>query len=678
VSAPAPHPPQRRDGSRRIGTATVPDPYAWMREPGGRSDLLAWLFEERRFHDRIASRYEPWHARLAARARDLTPESGETPTWTAGGARWLWRQPFGMQHQQLVRRGTDSDEVVLDVNALSDTGFVRVGDCAVDPTGHLVAYTLDTVGDEAYQLRVRDIASGAERLLADRVYYGLAWSADGTRLLSVVHDAADRPFQVCVHEPNGDAAPSVLFTEDDQRFHVGLRVSGDGRYAVIRSASRPTSQEWLVDLHEDGALIAVSAGPRPDGVDYFVEPLSVAGRPMLAVAIEDERGLHRVLLQDADAPLGAGAELLPPAPVRRPSAMTAVGGSLLVTGRNAGCPALWVLDVVGDETPRLLTADMASTLELTPFDAGDEGSVCVANERLTEPVHWSRLSLASGELTDLPTATSVKDSAALRTEQLDVSARDGVMIPVTIIRRADVPLDGRVPCLLYGYGAWETVIEPRFDAVTTALIEAGVVYAHAHVRGGGELGRDWWRAGRMEHKHRTFDDFEDVARHLADGVVDPARIVARGLSAGGLLMGAIYAQAPELFAGILAEAPFVDPVTTMSDPSAPLVIVEREEWGDPRRESDRSWMLSWSPYDNPPPRGMRPRLLVTSAVHDPRVAVWEPARWVARLRETGSDDDSVLLCVDQTPRGHWPPPGRDTRIDFQAALGAWIADTMGL
>ena len=249
---------------------------------------------------------------------------------------------------------------------------------------------------------------------------------------------------------------------------------------------------------------------------------------------------------------------------------------------------------------------------------------------------------------------------------------------MTIVRHQDTRLDGSAPCLIYGYGAWETVIEPSFDSALLVLLEHGVVFAHAHVRGGGELGRTWWEQGRRELKQTTFTDLIDVAVDLGQATVDRDRLVARGRSAGGLAMGAVYSQRPDIWRGIVAEVPFVDPVTTMLDPTAPLVAVEWDEWGDPRCPADLAWMLDWSPYEALPPLAERPRLRVTSALYDSRVSVWEPARWVERLRSTGSSDSEVVFRVELGPGAHAIPEGRYARMSYLSEIYVWVADCLGI
>jgi len=678
----------RHPGTRQLGSHSVPDDLAWMRQPEHRDELVTWLRAERHWYDIHAPQWQRWHALLRCRANQLLSPSTETPTWRVGASTYQWQWASGVDHPALVRRRDDVYQTVLDVNTLSTTGFVRIGDLTVSPDDHHVAYTLDTAGDEAYTLVIAPLAStGAPTVLSRRVYYGLVWSTDGQRLLYVVHDHADRPHQVWSIDI-GTAASVLMFEETDERFHVSLRASGDGQHAIIRSASRVISEELLLDLHNPEARAETTLG-RNDGRDYTLEPCTSNGSAAFAVATTDGRGSTVTIHPRTDLGTG-GTSVLTAAPTRRVRNLTINGTTLIASGREQGQACLWLLDPGGGKDPITISSSPGSTVALSPYapppssapgsdDHTGASTVCLEISGLAHPTRWDVVDLETGRQVSChdPSDQPTRPLPDIVIDELHISVRDGAQVPVTVLRRADVALDGSAPCLLYGYGAWETVIEPTFDPALLALVESGVVYAHAHIRGGGELGSHWSRAGRLEAKQRTFDDFADVATTLGAGLVDATRIVAHGLSAGGLLMGASYSQRPELWAGVLAEAPFVDPVTTMSDPAAPLVIVEREEWGDPLHDDDLSRMLSWSPFDNPPPPASRPRLLVTTAIADPRVSAWEPARWIARLRE-GSDPDGVLLRADLDARGHWPPPGRWKSTDFRCHLLAWVADTMGL
>jgi oligopeptidase B len=257
------------------------------------------------------------------------------------------------------------------------------------------------------------------------------------------------------------------------------------------------------------------------------------------------------------------------------------------------------------------------------------------------------------------------------------TAADGTQIPMSVVHRKDVPLDGSAPALLYGYGSYETTIDPGFRSTRLSLLDRGFVYAIAHIRGGGELGRPWYEDGKLEHKMNTFTDFIACAEHLVtEGYTTPARLVARGGSAGGLLMGVVANLRPDLFRAIVAEVPFVDVVTTMLDPSLPLTAIEWEEWGDPREPDAYRTMLAYSPYDNIADRAY-PAMYVTSGLNDPRVQYWEPAKWVAKLRRHTTSGQPVLLRTEMGA-GHGGPSGRYDAWKDEATILAFVCDSVGL
>ncbi len=265
------------------------------------------------------------------------------------------------------------------------------------------------------------------------------------------------------------------------------------------------------------------------------------------------------------------------------------------------------------------------------------------------------------------------------TEQRTFPSADGTPVPATIMRHRDTPLDGTAPCLVYGYGSYEAVFEPEWDPGLPVLLDRGVVYVYAHIRGGGEGGRQWYLDGKLAAKQHTFDDHVAVADGLASsGLVDGARIATRGLSAGGLLQAVVFSQRPERWCAVLAEVPFVDVVTTMFDETTPLTATEWEEWGDPRVRKEFDWMSAYDPMQNLPPAGSRPDLLVTGALHDPRVMVREPAKWVASLRATDPEwSPRCLFRVETGAGAHVGPSGRVGHLAYEAEVYAWLISKLG-
>jgi len=353
-----------------------------------------------------------------------------------------------------------------------------------------------------------------------------------------------------------------------------------------------------------------------------------------------------------------------------------------VEQRHGGATQLRVVDRHSGEQRLIEAGGPECSLALATNEDYHAAAVTVCTQSLIDPPAWHDVDLASGRW-ELRKRREVPgyDPARYVTARIAAPAPDGTQVPVTIAYRQGTRPDGTAPCLLYGYGAYESCIWPEFDVATPSLLDRGFVYAVAHVRGGGEGGRAWWLNGRLDRKRNTFTDFIAAAGALADsGWAAPDRIVSRGLSAGGLLQGAVFSMAPRRWRAVVAEVPFVDCVTTMLDPGIPLTIGEWDEWGDPRDPAIRAYMQSYSPYDNVP-AGPRPGLLVTGSLHDPRVLIHEPAKWVARLRATdaagSSDPGSRLLFRPELGAGaHVGPAGRYDRLRYEAEILAFILDAV--
>jgi oligopeptidase B len=325
-------------------------------------------------------------------------------------------------------------------------------------------------------------------------------------------------------------------------------------------------------------------------------------------------------------------------------------------------------------------ASPAGTVAIGPNAEYDARTVVVRDRSFIRPDVWYEVDLDTGERRECHRHDAPgHDASAYLCERRTFPSADGTPVPATVVRRKDTPLDGTAPALVYGYGAYESSLDAEWDAALPSLLDRGVVYVVAHVRGGGENGRRWWLDGRLDRKQNTFTDHVAVADGLVrEGLVD-SRVASRGLSAGGLLQGAVFSQRPDRWCAVVAEVPFVDVVTTMLDASIPLTVNEWDEWGDPRRRADFDWMLAYSPYENPPPAGSRPDLLVTGALHDPRVMVWEPAKWVAALRH--SDPGWSPRCLFRCELGagaHVGPSGRFAHLAYEAEVLAWLLDRLDI
>jgi oligopeptidase B len=659
-----------------------------------------FLAAERARYEREMAPLAGLREKLLAELTGREPASEESAHWRQGGFWYFTELLAGQEYERFCRvadgpAGTPR-QLLLDANVLASErecsgGYVAMGVRAVSPDGCLLAYSVDFAGDEVYQLRIRDLATGAD--LADRIertYYGLAWAADSRSLFYTVTDEAYRPYQVRRHIlGTGPGAYEVVYQEDDERFEVFVRAARSGGWIMIEAESRDTTETLLIPAHEPERPPAVLAR-RETGVDYRADHGAGPGGGEFCLVTNHEAEEFRLVTAPAPGAGPAGragwTQLIAGVPDTRLVGCHVFGDYLVVEQRHG---AATQLRIVGrrDGRQRLIeAAGPELALALGVNEDYHAQAVTVCTQSLTTPPAWYDVDLASGrwrlrKRRDVPGY----DPAAYTTRRLSARAPDGTAIPVTIAYRtpaappgkslrsaAPAGRDGTAPCLLYGYGAYESCEWPQFSPATVSLLDRGFVYAVAHVRGGGEGGRRWWLDGRLMRKRNTFTDFIAVAGMLADeGWVDGDRIISRGLSAGGLLQGAVFSLAPERWRAVVAEVPFVDCVTTMLDPSIPLTINEWDEWGDPRDPQVRAYLASYSPCDNIP-AGRRPDLLVTGSLHDPRVLIHEPATWVAKLRAATTGTGRVLFRPDLGPAGHTGPAGRYARLRYEAEILSFI------
>ncbi|MET0838732.1 MAG: prolyl oligopeptidase family serine peptidase, partial [Marmoricola sp.] len=599
--------------------------------------------------------------------------------------------PAGREYTQLLRDfdlpgKTGAGQLLLDANLLADdSGYLELGLTAVSPDERLLAYSVDRTGDEVYELRFRDLDTGEDRAdVVPRSYYGGAWSADSAYFFYTVHDGAYRPFQVWRHAiGTSHDEDAMVLDEPDERFELSVRATRSGGMVVIWSESRDTHEVWVVDTHRP-LDPPRSVGGRRRGVEYHAEHAVLPdGSDCLLVVTNDEAVEFRLarcpVPRDADQDHTTWEPVRPEVPEERLYRVDAFATHVVLGFRCEVRHRLRVLPVDALDSPGFVVDPRfeAGTVDQSHNEDFGATTVTVVDESYLHPPVWSDVDLRTGDRAERHRQEAPgHDPDRYVCETRTFASADDTPVPATLVRRRDVPLDGTAPALLTGYGAYEACDDPAWDPALPSLLDAGVVFAATHVRGGGEGGRRWWLDGHLEHKQHTFTDHAAVADGLA-GLVDGDRLATRGLSAGGLLQGAVLSQRPERWRAVVAEVPFVDVVTTMLDPSIPLTVTEWDEWGDPRRKEEFDWMLAYSPYDHLPPAGGRPDLLVTGALHDPRVMVHEPAKWVAALR--ASDPEWSPRCQFRCETGagaHAGPSGRYARLDYEAEVFAWVLQSL--
>ena len=696
-------PPQaaRRPVARVHHGDVVVDPYEWLRAKQD-PEVIGYLEAENAYTESRTAHLSDLTERVFAEIKARTQETDlSVPTYTVhtDGAYWYYVRTVEGQEYPIYCRasaeGADTppdpenevagEEILLDGNAeAAGQEFFSLGAFDVSPSGALLAYSTDTTGDERFTLRVKDLRTGTvlPEVIADTAY-GTAW-AGNSHLFYTRADQAWRPYRVLRHRigtpPEDDA---VVLTETDERYWVGVDASRDRRWVVIGMGSKLTSECRLLPAADPEAEPRVVA-PRRQGVEYDVEP---AGDRLLIVHND---GAEDFAL--AQAPLGADSHadwqtVLAHQPGVRLLGVSAYARHVVVSLRRDGLTGVHVIprDEHGDLLPG---ADVVFDEPLRTVDSPGGPNYATDTVRLAfssmltpESVYDYRLD--TGERRLLKQAPVLPDPAgrpydpdAYRQERTWARAADGTAVPISVVRRADVPLDGSAPLVLYGYGSYEISIDPTFAISRLSLLDRGVVYAIAHVRGGGELGRRWYEAGKTLAKKNTFTDFVACADHLvAAGYTSHDRLAARGGSAGGLLMGAVANLAPEKFRAIHAAVPFVDALTTILDPDLPLTVTEWEEWGDPLHDPGvYEYMRSYTPYENL--RGVGyPAILATTSLNDTRVLYVEPAKWVARLRHTVTNaPDRPILLKTEMAAGHAGVSGRYQSWRETAFEYAWLID----
>lgn len=585
------------------------------------------------------------------------------------------------------------EEVLFDGNIEAEGHeFFSLGSFDVSGDGARVLYGVDVAGDERYLIRVRDLATGEN--LVDEIAgtsAGAEFSPDGEWIIYTTVDDAWRPDTLWRHRVGTDSANDVrIFHEPDERFWLGAGFTRSERFLMISVGSSVTSEVLLLDVDalEADALDAGARDiqprvvwPRTEGVEYGVEHAVVDGRDVLLILHNDGALDFELVQVDASDPQGERQVILPHTPGVRLLDIDAFQNWAVVEYRREGLTRLAMLDYATGRLDELEFDEPLFTVRASGNPEWDQPLIRLGYGSFVTPSTVYDYDVAAHQLLrrkQQPVLGGYEPSD-YQQARLWAPAADGTRVPVSLVWKRSFGEPGNGvprPLHLYGYGSYEQSIDPGFSIARLSELDRGVVFAVAHVRGGGEMGRQWYEDGKLSRKRNTFTDFVDVARHLVtDGYTSAERMVAEGGSAGGLLMGAVVNLAPELFAGILAEVPFVDALTTILDPSLPLTVIEWDEWGNPLDDPEvYDYMRSYSPYENVRVDASYPRILAETSLNDTRVSYVEPAKWVARLREVGAD--ALLKC--EMVAGHGGVSGRYNAWKERAFELAWLFDVLGV
>lgn len=685
---------KRVDSKREHHGDVFVDPYEWLRDKSN-PDVIAHLEAENAYTEHVTEHLAPLRQAIFDEIKARTKET-DLSVPTRRDAWWYYGRSFeGKQYSVHCRcpvadpddwtppvldENTEipGEQVLLDENIEAEGHeFFSLGAASVSLDGNILAYSVDVKGDERYTLRFKDLRTG--ELYEDAIVGigpGATWAADNRTVYYSTVDEAWRPDTIWRHRLGSGLPAQRVYHEPDERYWLGVGRTRSDKYIMIAAGSAVTSEVRYADATDPEAEFAV-VWPRRDFVEYSVEHAVVGGEDRFLI-LHNDGAVNFTLVE---APVGdptAIRTLIEHRDDVRLDSVDAFEQHLVVSYRSEALPKiqLWPLYSSGEYGH---PEDFAFESELTSAGLSANPNWSAPKLRIgatsyTTPVRIYDVDLATGERTLLreqPVLGDYRPEDYVERRDWAI-ARDGVRVPISIVHK--IGLQYPAPTLLYGYGAYEACEDPRFSIARLSLLDRGMVFAVAHVRGGGELGRPWYEHGKMLEKKNSFTDFVDVAAHLVQtDVTRPENLVAYGGSAGGLLVGAVANMAPMLFAGILAVVPFVDPLTTILDPSLPLTVTEWDEWGNPLENKDvYEYMKSYSPYENVEAKDY-PRILAMTSLNDTRVYYVEPAKWIAALRHTKTDNHPVLLKTEMNA-GHGGISGRYERWKETAFQYAWLLD----
>jgi oligopeptidase B len=657
------------------------DDWYWLRERED-PDVLALLEAENEHTKAALAHTESLQQKLYDEIVSRIQETDLSVPARKGGYWYYVRTVEGLQYPIACRRAGGEDgpeQVLLDENVLAEGhDFLAVANDEVSPDHRLLSYATDYDGGERYGLRFRDLTTGEDLPdVVENTYYGVAWSADSSHVFYTKVDETMRPHQLWRHRVGTPTADDALvFQEDDDRFWLGIHLTRSERYLLMLLESKVTSEMWFLPADDPTGEFRVIA-PREQDVEYYADH---HGDRFFVVTNADGAENFKLV----EAPVATPGrehwrEVLPHRPDVKLDGAEAFARHLVVHERAEGLRRLRILRLADGEQHVVEQPEPVYTVGPDVNAEFDTDVYRFSYQSLVTPrsVYDYDMEARTRVLKKQQPVLGGYDPSQYATGRAWATAPDGTRVPMSIVHRTDVPRDGSAPALLYGYGSYEHSVDPTFSSLRLSLLDRGVVFAIAHIRGGGEMGRRWYEDGKYLRKKNTFTDFVACAEQLvADGYTSPARLAIRGGSAGGLLMGAVVNLRPDLPAAVVAEVPFVDCLTTILDESLPLTVLEWEEWGNPVADpAVYSYMKSYSPYDNVRAEPY-PAMLVTAGLNDPRVSYWEPAKWVQKLRATTTGDKPVLLKTE-LGAGHMGPSGRYDAWRDEAFVLAFVLDALG-
>lgn len=677
-----------RPHSFSIHGVTIDDPWAWLKDPGypqvTDKDVLAYLRQENAYFEKVIAPLKPLSERLFREMRGRIKEDestvpqkdGDWIYWTdfeTGGEypRW-WRKPVR------AKEDGSEDQLILDEPALAaGKEYFRLGAFSVSPDGKYLAYAVDDNGSERFEVRVKDLETG--ELLPDTIpgmLSEIVWTADSAGFLYGIANEQWRTDNARWHKLGEPVEKDVeLFKEADEGYRVAVGETSSRKWLVIATGDHVTSEVYLLPADDPSApLLCVS--PRKIGREYDVDEHDGT----LFIHTNDVDPQFRLVTARIDNP-GEWVERIGPSKHFYMTGVDCFADFFIVEGRENGLDQIELHRYDPAIAPvRLRFPEASYVAGLGDNPEYDVDKLRLSYESMVTPGTVQDYDVATGAITTLKVQEipSGYDAGKYRTERLNIAARDGTQVPVSIVYPRDFPRDGSGKLYLYAYGAYGYAIPPGFSTSRMSFLDRGMAFAIAHIRGGDDLGQQWYLDGKLEKRWNTFHDFVDVAKGLIDlGFTHKGGIAIAGRSAGGELMGAVVNSDPDLWGAVVADVPFVDVLNTMLDESLPLTPGEWPEWGNPVEDAQAFELIrSYSPYDNVKPQAYPP-MFISGGLNDPRVTYWEPAKWAAKLRATRTDDN-VLVLKTNMGAGHGGKSGRWESLKEAADEMAFVLWQLGV
>ncbi len=669
---------QKQTKVTEINGVKLTDDYFWMREKTN-PEVRAYLEAENAYTDSVMKPTEALQKKLYDEMLSRIKQTDTQVPYKEGEYFYYSRTEEGKQYAILCRKKGSleaAEEIVLDVNKLAEgQTFMSVAAFRVSDDGKLLAYSTDNTGFRQYTLHVKNLATG--ELLPDRVEKtgSVVWAADNKTLFYTVEDSAKRQYRLYRHTVGTTGSDNLIYEEKDERFELHANRSRSEKYIFLTAASHTTSEARYLPADQPAGEWKL-VEPRRDNIEYYVDH---HGDQFYIRANDTGRNFRLV-----KAPIGSPSvknwkEVVPHRPDVMLEGVDIFQNFYVLLERQGGLDQLTVVDFQSGKQERIKFPEVAYVTMPDNNRVYDTSEYRYGYQSFITPrsVYDYNVATRQSKLLKRTEVLGGYDASKYEVERVYATAKDGTKVPISILYKKGLKKDGTAPLYLYAYGSYGIPMDASFNSNRFSLIDRGVVFAIAHIRGGGEMGKPWHDAGRMMNKKNTFTDFIDCAEYLlAQKYGSKDRLVIEGGSAGGLLMGAVTNMRPDLFHAVIAKVPFVDVINTMLDESLPLTVGEFEEWGNPKEKPAFDYMYSYSPYDNIAAKKY-PDILVKTSFNDSQVMYWEPAKYTAKMRVTKTDDN-VLLLKTNMGAGHGGASGRYDFLHDVAFDYAYILKEVGL